>query len=209
MQQSAQLVHCSIQRAYNTAYLCVIGASYISRTDRCLEDRIRQQIPRWVERSISQAICITLSDVWSPALWIVWQLLETGDGIDVNSAFGIIFQNRRERNLITIEAVSISLIKPEICAEEKLFAALRLPWDHTSWSVSNCYCVSHLFLPWIFHMFIVLGLQLMRQEGMISSCNIHLLICLFEFVLGTECSTSKIVFCWFNSILWFFTNTSM
>ena len=118
--------HCIYQ------FNCNCGASYIGRTDRYLSDRIREHIPRWVERYLTRSIDNVQSADRLPASSIGRHLIESGHQINPASAFSVVYRNQNARDLKLLEAVAISRLKPKLCVQKKIFVTLKLHWGHSS-----------------------------------------------------------------------------
>ena len=109
---------------------CSCGVSYVCRTDRCLNDRIREHVPRWVERHLMSQIDNVNRANRTAASSIARHLIESSHQVDLESAFSVVYRATKSRDLKIVEAVAISRLKPELCVQKKLFVTLRLPWDH-------------------------------------------------------------------------------
>ena len=155
-------------------------------TDRCLNDRIREHVPRWVERHLMSKIDNANRADRTPASSIARHLIESSHQVDLESAFSVVYRATKSRNLPIVEAVAISRLKPELWVQKNCL------W------FSDCHGVTD---PWLWLLFpsletiqhinvyliiCVLGLQMNRQDEVISSCNLGLFIALFNSLVLTQ-----------------------
>ncbi|CAI2738924.1 unnamed protein product [Dicrocoelium dendriticum] len=116
--------HCVYQ------FVCDCGKSYIGRTNRTLTSRIKEHVPRWVQREVAQ-IAYPRQIPCSrrpPASSIGKHLLDSGHQLELGSAFKVVLRHTNPRFLRFAEAVAISRIKPALCVQKQLFVSLKLPW---------------------------------------------------------------------------------
>ena len=110
--------HCIYQ------FTCSCGDSYIGRTDRRLETRAKEQVPkRLLAKSLSSHM-VSLKTKSS----IARHLLESGHKIDILTSFKVLATGIRSRGLQFLEALLINQHRPVLCAQKDLKVTLRLPW---------------------------------------------------------------------------------
>ncbi|CAH8632261.1 unnamed protein product [Dicrocoelium dendriticum] len=115
--------HCIYQ------FTCSCGIHYIGRTNRSLNSRIREHVPKWLQRQITQSsVAHTICSRKPPASSIGRHLLATCHQFDPATMFTIVLRHTNTRFLRFAEAVAISRIKPALCVQKQLFVSLRLPW---------------------------------------------------------------------------------
>jgi hypothetical protein len=114
--------HCIYQ------FTCSCGESYIGRTDRRLEMRAKEHLPKRIMLSLG-------SPNFTPRLInqkvtssITRHLIETKHVADIHSSFRVITRCDRPRRLKFLEALLINRHKPVLCAQKDLRVTLRLPW---------------------------------------------------------------------------------
>ena len=115
-------------------FRCSCGVSYIGRTGRCLNDRIKEHVPSWVEHHLMSKIDNASWTDQMLASSIARHLIESSHQVDLESVFSVVYRETKSRNLNIVEAVAVSRLKPELCVLEKLFVTLRLPWGY--WSLT-------------------------------------------------------------------------
>ena len=106
-------------------FKCICGATYVGRTTRQLSKRIKEHQPRWLRLGGRGVVSSS----------IVAHLLESGHSIEAERSFTIIYRvpmngskASRFRTLAMAEAISIRLLKPELCSQRNLCESLNLPW---------------------------------------------------------------------------------
>ena len=109
--------HCIYQ------FTCSCGETYIGRTDRRLETRAKEHIPkRLLKRPVlNQPINLKAKSS------IARHLIESGHTGDMTS-FKVLAVNVRSRELQFLEAIMINRHRPALCAQKDLKVTLRLPW---------------------------------------------------------------------------------
>lgn len=115
--------HCIYQ------FLCNCGVSYIGRTDRALDSRMKEHLPNWVQRAVNQPPSDDTCSRKPPASSIGRHILATRHQINPSSAFQILLRHPNSRLLRFAEAAAISRIKPALCVQKQLVVNLRLPWS--------------------------------------------------------------------------------
>ena len=100
---------------------CDCSASYLGRTERRLESRIAEHVPKWLEKN---------DDIQhkTPVSSIGRHLFDTGHVIDPKKAFRVILRTQSSRALRFAEALAIQRLKPSLCVQKQLYVTLRLPW---------------------------------------------------------------------------------
>ena len=102
-------------------FTCTCGAGYLGRTERRLETRIAEHIPKYLGKPSS-------ATNRQPASSIGEHLLETGHRVDVNRAFKVLLKATSPRLLRFAEALSIHRFKHSLCVQKQLYVSLHLPW---------------------------------------------------------------------------------
>ena len=97
---------------------CVCGCKYIGRTDRRLDQRIREHIPDWI---INQKSGV-------PRSAITKHLVNTAHRVDRFQSFTIINKQQYSTLLRFTEACSICRLKPVLCIQKQFVTPLRLLW---------------------------------------------------------------------------------
>lgn len=107
-------------------FTCSCGAQYIGHTTRRLSQRIKEHYPA----SLRKGTVRTLNSA------ILEHLFLTNHYIEVNKSFKVLYQTQRNLSkatrkqiLMISEAISIRILKPELCKQRKLIHPLSLPWS--------------------------------------------------------------------------------
>ena len=101
-------------------FSCDCGHSYIGRTERCVIPRIKEHLPRWIQRSkkgtSSSSVCR--------------HAVECDDfiGRDFTSYFSILSCTPFSSSLRILEALFIHRQKPPLCVQKDFVYSLLLPW---------------------------------------------------------------------------------
>ncbi|CAH8587573.1 unnamed protein product [Schistosoma rodhaini] len=115
--------HCIYQ------FTCNCGESYLGRTDRRLEDRIGEHIPRWLIKSMIHPPSPSSQDrSRNPASSIAKHLMMSGHQIDPKSAFRVVTCHQNPHTLKLLEAILIGRKSPTLCVQKQLYVDLCLPW---------------------------------------------------------------------------------
>ena len=116
--------HCIYQ------YSCGCGSTYIGVTERHLQSRIAEHLPKWVTDHVNgHATTNQYSDQTRrlPASAIARHVLEN-HGLNFTHEFSVVFSHQNKRILQYAEALIIKRLKPELCVQKDLFVKLALPW---------------------------------------------------------------------------------
>ena len=97
---------------------CICGSRYIGRTQRHLETRIKEHIPRWLQQSRTGQTNSAISK----------HLFETRHIVNPQDSFKIIFMSPKTTLLPIAEAVAINRFKPSLCLQKELVRSLSLSW---------------------------------------------------------------------------------
>ena len=109
-------------------FTCSCGDVYIGRTDRCLNERMAEHIPKWLVKSMSRTDSHTSTVKRSLASSIGRHLQETGHVVDPDIAFTTVLRNRNRKLLAIFEALIIRLRNPGLCAQKRITHSVGLPW---------------------------------------------------------------------------------
>ncbi|CAH8634971.1 unnamed protein product [Schistosoma bovis] len=113
--------HCVYQ------FKCVCGHTYIGRSNRDLNIRVSEHVPKWLQKQIQSSDPIRAEDK-HPSSSIAKHIIETGHKIDLNSAFVVLYKSVKGRILRFIEALAIRKFKPPLCVQKQFVLTLNLPW---------------------------------------------------------------------------------
>ena len=102
-------------------FSCNCGAGYLGRTERRLETRVSEHIPKYVTKTSSSANKL-------PASSIGRHLVETGHRVDITTAFKVVLVDSSPRILRFAEALAIQRFHPILCKQRNLHVTLYLPW---------------------------------------------------------------------------------
>ena len=112
--------HCIYQ------FTCCCGDTYIGRTDRRLEMRAKEHVPKRLQVVLSNPASKLYSFKASSS--VTRHLIETRHQVDRLSSFKILTINARPQRLKFLEALLINYHKPVLCAQKDLKVTLKLPW---------------------------------------------------------------------------------
>ena len=111
--------HCIYQ------FSCNCGESYIGRTDRLLETRIKEHLPKWVMSELNRP---SPSALKLPTSSIGKHVLIDAHQVNTLSTFKVILRHTNPNFLRFAEAVAIRILKPSLCVHKQFVVNLRLPW---------------------------------------------------------------------------------
>ncbi|KAA3675200.1 uncharacterized protein DEA37_0011011, partial [Paragonimus westermani] len=114
--------HCVYQ------FVCNCGESYIGRTERCLISRMKEHLPKWVQKSVLPENGNVSETHKQPVSSAARHILTTCHAIDPSCAFKILLRHSNPRFLRFADAVAINRLKPALCVQKQLFVNLTLPW---------------------------------------------------------------------------------
>ena len=101
------------------SFLCnTCNAQYIGRTERRLEDRVKEHLPKWVFQNADKVAKSSVTE----------HILHTGHPSDRKASFRILHKARDRRMLKYLEAVAIRLYKPSLNVQRDMDYQLKLPW---------------------------------------------------------------------------------
>ena len=99
-------------------FACNCGDSYIGRTDRRLDCRVKEHIPDWlINKKSGQARSA-----------ITKHLVSSGHTVDRYSCFQILNKQYHSSLLKLAEACYIRKLKPVLCVQKQFVTPLSLPW---------------------------------------------------------------------------------
>ncbi|KAA3679819.1 uncharacterized protein DEA37_0004411 [Paragonimus westermani] len=113
--------HCAYQ------FVCNCGESYIGRTESCLSSRVKEHLPKWVQKSVLPEAGNVAETRKQPVSSFARHVLATGHAIDPSFAFRTLLRHSNPRFLRFAEAVAIDRLKPSLCVQKQLFVNLTLP----------------------------------------------------------------------------------
>ena len=97
--------HCVYQ------FTCMCGNTYIGRSNRDLQTRVAEHIPKWLQNQMNSNGEIRSQDRQTSSS-IAKHLVETGHKVDIKSAFVVLYKSLQGRILRFIEALAIRKLKP-------------------------------------------------------------------------------------------------
>jgi hypothetical protein len=107
------------------SFECACGCRYLGRTERRLEDRIREHVPKWLS---SDHKCPPRS-TRIPASAVTRHLQVCDFPAEAaRSRFKVVFSARRTSLLRIIEALCIKRFAPDLCIQKEHVVSLLLPW---------------------------------------------------------------------------------
>ena len=112
--------HCIYQ------FECTCGHTYIGRTNRSLQIRASEHIPKWLQKQIASAEPIN-GENRRPSSSIA-KHIEIGHKIDVYTSSKPIYKTCVGRILKYVEALAIRKFKPPLCVQKQFVITLNLPW---------------------------------------------------------------------------------
>ena len=113
---------------------CQCGDTYIGVTQRQLQSRITEHLPKWVraataeQRNAPAGTEVKVHGHKNPASSIARHLLATGHEVIGEQNFTVFFRHHNKRTLQFAEAVAIHRLKPILCVQKDLFVKMALPW---------------------------------------------------------------------------------
>lgn len=107
-------------------FTCSCGDTYIGRTDRRLETRAKEHVPKRVLSFLTNPSANLNEPKVNSS--IARHLIRTRHSIDIYSSFKVLTANTKLRRLKFLEAILISRNKPELCSQKDLSVTLKLPW---------------------------------------------------------------------------------
>ncbi|KAK4472212.1 hypothetical protein MN116_000516 [Schistosoma mekongi] len=113
--------HCIYQ------FTCMCGHTYIGRSNRELQVRVAEHIPKWLRKQMDSKGEIKVQDK-QPSSSIAKHLVETGHIVDIKSAFVVLYKSALGRILKFVEALAIRKFKPPLCVQKQFVLSLNLPW---------------------------------------------------------------------------------
>ena len=102
------------------------GNSYIGRTDRCLNSRIREHLPKWVQRAVETGPPAEITRRL-PASSIARHVLTSGHKINPDNSFRIQSSHLNPHFLRLSEKVATGRLHPPFCEQKQLRVNFRLP----------------------------------------------------------------------------------
>ena len=113
--------------------MCGCDATYVGRTERQLQARVSEHVPRWLDRYIHQSTLNTIDQTQGqlnrlPNSAIGRHLIETGHCMNAQFAFKILARSRNKLVLRFAEALAIKRLKPSLCIQKDFVINLALPW---------------------------------------------------------------------------------
>ncbi|CAH8579144.1 unnamed protein product [Schistosoma curassoni] len=99
-------------------FTCTCRSTYIGRTERRVQFRISEHIPK----------NLTLRGTKAFNSAIARHLLDTGHTVDIMRAFKIINRQRTTTTHRFAEAIAIKKLKPDLCIQKETLINLSLPW---------------------------------------------------------------------------------
>jgi hypothetical protein len=120
---------CSILYSSHCIYKfqCSCGDSYLGRTDRSLQVRISEHIPKWLVKQMSQPN-VPSNTQRNPSSSIAKHLMTSGHTVDFSTCFTVLHRSLKPHILKIIEALLITQLSPSLCIQKQLAVSLRLPW---------------------------------------------------------------------------------
>ena len=107
------------------SFECACGCRYLGRTERRLEDRIREHVPKWLSNDLK---CPPRS-TRIPASAVTRHLQVCDFPAEAaRSRFKVLFSSRRSQILKFLEALCIKRFAPDLCIQKEHVVSLLLPW---------------------------------------------------------------------------------
>ncbi|CAH8508776.1 unnamed protein product [Heterobilharzia americana] len=113
--------HCVYQ------FTCMCGHTYIGRSNRDMQLRKAEHVPKWLQKQMTSTDPISAGDK-HPSSSIAKHILETNHRIDMKTAFKVLHKSGQSRVLKFIEALAIRKFKPPLCIQKQFVLTLNLPW---------------------------------------------------------------------------------
>ncbi|CAH8484819.1 unnamed protein product [Schistosoma mattheei] len=108
-------------------FTCMCGNTYVGRSNRDLQLRVGEHIPKWLQNQMNSNGEIRPQDRQTSSS-IAKHLIETGHKVDIKSAFVVLYKSLQGRILRFIEALAIRKLKPPLCVQKQFVLTLNLPW---------------------------------------------------------------------------------
>ncbi len=101
-------------------FVCDCGHSYIGRTERCVNVRIREHLPRWIQTGKKGTATSSISK----------HVINCDDfiGHDFNSYFTVLTSSPFSSSLRILEALFIHRQRPALCVQKEFVYSLLLSW---------------------------------------------------------------------------------
>ena len=112
--------HCIYQ------FTCSCSETYIGRTDRRLETRAKEHMPKRLTSLLTDSDSVTDNPKVSSS--IARHLLQTRHQVSIHSSFKVLVTCNRSKRLKFLEALLISRYRPKLCSQKDLSVTLKLPW---------------------------------------------------------------------------------
>ena len=107
------------------SFVCTCGCRYVGRTERRLEDRIREHVPKW----LSHASKCPPRSSRIPGSAITRHLQACDCPPEVaRSRFKVLYSSLNKRLLRILEALCIKRLCPDLCVQKEHVLSLLLPW---------------------------------------------------------------------------------
>lgn len=107
------------------SFECTCGCRYLGRTGRRLEERIREHVPKWLEKTTK---CPPRSTrIPTSAITRHLQVC-TSCPSTARSRFKVVYRSEYDSVLRILEALSIHHLSPDLCVQKEHVMSLQLPW---------------------------------------------------------------------------------
>ena len=93
-------------------------STYIGYTERRLEDRVKEHVPRWALNGLGKVSRSSVTD----------HIINEGHRCTRETSFEILYRARNRRMLKFVEATSIRLLVPDLNIQKEFDYQLKLPW---------------------------------------------------------------------------------
>ncbi|CAH8499563.1 unnamed protein product [Schistosoma haematobium] len=113
--------HCIYQ------FTCLCGHTYIGRSNRTMQSRVNEHVPRWLQNQCVSNDPINVGGR-KPSSSIAKHIIETGHKININTAFRTLYRNCHGQIIKSIEVLAIRKFKPPLCVQKQFVVTLNLPW---------------------------------------------------------------------------------
>ncbi|CAH8582464.1 unnamed protein product [Heterobilharzia americana] len=108
-------------------FTCMCGHTYIGRSNRSMQTRVGEHIPKWLEKQFNTQTLISAGDR-HPSSSIAKHIIEMNHKVNTKTAFKIIYRNNQGRILKFAEALAIRKLNPPLCVQKQFVVSLNLPW---------------------------------------------------------------------------------
>ncbi|CAH8491924.1 unnamed protein product [Heterobilharzia americana] len=112
---------------FTNLHVCVCGHTYIGRSNRSMQTRVGEHIPKWLEKQFNTQTLISAGDR-HPSSSIAKHIIEMNHKVNTKTAFKIIYRNNQGRILKFAEALAIRKLNPPLCVQKQFIVSLNLPW---------------------------------------------------------------------------------